>query len=38
MFEWTARTYPLVPIVNSLGHNEKHRNQLTDYGAKIEES
>ena len=23
MFEWTARTYPLVPIVNSLGHNEK---------------
>ena len=31
-------TYPFVPIVNSLGHNEKHRNQqLTDYGAKIGE-
>ena len=26
-----------VPIVNSLGHNEKHRNQLTDYGANVVE-
>lgn len=34
-----AHLSEFVPIVNSLGHNEKHRNQqLTDYGAKIEES
>jgi len=27
-----------VPIVDSLSHNEKHRNQqLTDYGAKVVE-
>jgi len=26
--EWKVATYPgFVPIVNSLSHNEKHRNQ-----------
>ena len=31
-----AHLSEFVPIVNSLSHNEKHRNQqLTDYGANL---